>query len=89
MCLWQSLTLLSQAPISAITVELIGSWDRFSKSYPLRRDDRTGPGHWRGCHTFTDITCDGESLDLLAKRDGGLKMGGKYWYFVRSQHSPR
>ncbi|MCJ1424572.1 hypothetical protein MMC29_002460 [Sticta canariensis] len=77
------MTFLFQAPASTITVELVGSWDRFTKSYPLKRDQRTGPGHWRGCHTFTNITCDGDSLDVSSSRDGGLKMGGTYWYFYR------
>ncbi|MCJ1265781.1 hypothetical protein MMC22_005661 [Lobaria immixta] len=78
------MTFLFQAPASTITVELVGSWDRFTNSYPLKRDKRTGPGHWRGCHTFTNITCDGDSLDVSStSRDGGLKMGGKYWYFYR------
>ncbi|MCJ1467795.1 hypothetical protein MMC07_006420 [Pseudocyphellaria aurata] len=77
------MTFLFQAPASTITVDLVGSWDRFTKSYPLKRDKRTGPGHWRGCHTFTNITCDGDSLDVSSSRDGGLKMGGTYWYFYR------
>lgn len=85
--LWHRLIVPSEAPYSAVTVEVVGSWDRFTKSYPLKRDRRTGPGHWRGCHTFTNITCDGDSLQVSSSRDGGLKMGGKYWYFVRSRRS--
>lgn len=71
----------SQVHPSIITVELLGSWDNFSRPYPLERDRRAGRGHWRGCHTFRNITCDGEGRTIDG-RDGGLKMGGTYWYFV-------
>ena len=64
-------------------VELVGSWDNFSRSYRLERDVRTGRGHWRGCHSFKDIICDGNPERSVQCRDGGLKMGGTYWYFVR------
>lgn len=47
----------------------------------MERDTRVGPGHWRGCHTFTDIIGDGP--DKTQWRTGGLKMGGTYWYYVR------
>ena len=49
----------------------------------MERDSRMGPGHWRGCHSFKNITCDGEARNLGQSRHGGLKMGGKYWYYVR------
>ena len=49
----------------------------------MRQDRKVGHTNWRGCHSFTDIICDGESLQAIGgKRDGGLLMGGKYWYFV-------
>jgi len=41
-----------------------------------------GRGHWRGCHSFTDIICDGDRLKADDGRNGGLKMGGTYWYYV-------
>ncbi|KAJ5207763.1 hypothetical protein N7449_002142 [Penicillium cf. viridicatum] len=63
------------------SVKLLGSWDNFSKQYVMERDTRVGPGHWRGCHTFTDIIGDGP--DKAQWRTGGLKMGGTYWYYVR------
>lgn len=49
----------------------------------MQKDPRTGRGHWRGCHTFENIICDGELDNVSEKRSGGLKMGGKYWYYVR------
>ncbi|KAJ5615070.1 hypothetical protein N7537_000184 [Penicillium hordei] len=61
------------------SVKLLGSWDNFSKQYAMERDTRVGPGHWRGCHTFTDIIGDGP--DKTQWRTGGLKMGGTYWYY--------
>ena len=73
----------SQAPTTVFSVEILGSWDNFSKPYQLKRDRRTGPGQWRGCHTFENITCDGDTLNASTRRDGGLKMGGTYWYYVR------
>lgn len=48
----------------------------------MERDSRMGGGHWRGCHTFKNITCDGIAKNGSNGRDGGLKMGGKYWYYV-------
>lgn len=48
----------------------------------MEHDKRTGAGHWRGCHTFTDIICDGTSPSRSPGRSGGLKMGGMYWYYV-------
>ncbi|KAJ5488291.1 hypothetical protein N7453_011745 [Penicillium expansum] len=61
------------------SVKLLGSWDNFSKQYVMERDTRVGPGHWRGCHTFTDMIGDGP--DKTQWRTGGLKMGGTYWYY--------
>lgn len=66
------------------SVKLLGSWDNFSKHYAMERDKRVGPGQWRGCHTFTDIICDGLSSHPSNGRSGGLKMGGTYWYYVGS-----
>ncbi|PLB48884.1 hypothetical protein P170DRAFT_358231 [Aspergillus steynii IBT 23096] len=63
------------------SVKLLGSWDNFSKPYYMERDRRIGSGHWRGCHTFTDIICDGSPSHMGPARSGGLKMGGTYWYY--------
>ncbi|KOC10175.1 hypothetical protein AFLA70_94g002961 [Aspergillus flavus AF70] len=63
------------------SVKLIGSWDNFTKSYPMEHDRRVGPGHWRGCHSFTSIICDGTPKNMGSSRSGGLKMGGTYWYY--------
>ncbi|KAJ5901656.1 hypothetical protein N7495_002184, partial [Penicillium taxi] len=62
------------------SVKLLGSWDNFSKPYPMDPDRRIGPGHWRGCHTITDIMGDG-STGQTQWRTGGLKMGATYWYY--------
>jgi hypothetical protein len=74
-------SLLTQSRITkpeVRSVKLLGSWDNFSKQYVMERDKRVGPGHWKGCHTFTDIIGDGPDQ----WRTGGLKMGGTYWYYV-------
>ncbi|KAF9887043.1 hypothetical protein FE257_010537 [Aspergillus nanangensis] len=63
------------------SVKLFGSWDNFSKPYIMERDKRVGPGQWRGCHSFTNIICDGTPRDISSARSGGLKMGGTYWYY--------
>ncbi|KAI9373100.1 hypothetical protein BJX61DRAFT_403378 [Aspergillus egyptiacus] len=63
------------------SVQLLGSWDNFSKPYAMERDKRVGSGHWRGCHTFTDITFDGIPNNAGPARSGGLKMGSTYWYY--------
>lgn len=51
----------------------------------MKRDRQTASDQWRGCHTFKDIICDGDTVDTGSGRDGGLKMGGRYWYYVRSE----
>lgn len=51
----------------------------------MERDKRVGAGHWKGCHTFTDIIGDGpggSSGEQSQWRTGGLKMGATYWYYV-------
>ncbi|EAW07262.1 uncharacterized protein ACLA_019670 [Aspergillus clavatus NRRL 1] len=72
--------LLSTRP-DVKSVQLLGSWDNFSKPYNMERDRRVGQGQWRGCHTFTDIVYDGSLAHLGSARSGGLKMGGTYWYY--------
>jgi hypothetical protein len=52
------------------------------QSYPLKLDSRRGHNLWQGCFTFSDIICDGDLNSLSPKRDGLLKMGGTYWYYV-------
>jgi hypothetical protein len=74
----------SHTPPAVRSVRLLGSWDNFTTEYPMERDPRMGTGHWRGCHTFKNITCDGEARATGPSRQGGLKMGGKYWYYVCS-----
>lgn len=64
-------------------MKLLGSWDNFTREYGMEKDPRIGQGHWRGCHTFTNITCDGKTHSTSRKgRNGALKMGGTYWYYV-------
>lgn len=48
----------------------------------MQKDSRTGPEHWSGCHSFSNIICDGDNQPIGIPRDGGLKMGGTYWYYV-------
>lgn len=76
-------TFLFESPAAARTVELLGSWDNFTKSYSMKRDRRKGSCFWSGCYSFKDIICDGDLNNLSQKRSGGLKMGGTYWYYYR------
>ncbi|MCJ1308486.1 hypothetical protein MMC25_002139 [Agyrium rufum] len=76
-------TFLLQTVQPVASVHLLGSWDNFSKPYPMERDVRMGKLHWRGCHSFTDIICDGDSIHPFARRNGGLKEGGTYWYYYQ------
>lgn len=73
----------SQTASTTQSVHLIGSWDNFTRHYPLERDIRRGRGQWRGCYAFEDIICDGDG-GSSPKRTGGLKMGSTYYYYVRS-----
>ncbi|KAI9701115.1 MAG: hypothetical protein M1836_001784 [Candelina mexicana] len=75
--------MLSKAPPGTYLVHLLGSWDNFSKPYPMHKDSQKGGGEWKGCHKFESIICDGGLEISATKRDGGLKMGGKYWYYYR------
>ncbi|KAI9809153.1 MAG: hypothetical protein M1825_002443 [Sarcosagium campestre] len=65
------------------SVQLFGSWDNFNKPYPMERDSRRGGGYWRGCHTFENIISDSDCASRGRSRNGGLKMGGKYWYYYQ------
>ncbi|GME33273.1 hypothetical protein GTA08_BOTSDO11429 [Neofusicoccum parvum] len=67
-------------PSGVRSVELLGSWDNFTHSYRMERDSKRSSRHWFGIFTFKDIICDGESQSGPGKREGGLKMGGTYWY---------
>lgn len=71
-----------QTSSSTQSVDLVGSWDNFTKHYPMERDARRAHGQWRGCHTFEDIISDTEGGGSKAKRKGGLKMGQTYYYYV-------
>ena len=75
-----------RTPVNTRSVSLLGSWDNFSKPYAMQRDARRGKEHWTGCHNFENIICDGNVSTAGSARDGGLKMGGTYWYYV--SHSP-
>lgn len=48
----------------------------------MERDPKRSSRHWYGIFTFKDIICDGEAYSGPEKREGGLKMGGTYWYHV-------
>ncbi|KAI9672074.1 MAG: hypothetical protein M1831_001887 [Alyxoria varia] len=64
-------------------VELFGSWDNFSSPYKMQYDNQMGHGHWYGCFTFKNVICDGDPSNCSRPRDGGLKMGGTYWYYYK------
>ena len=50
----------------------------------MEKDTKRGSGEWRGCYSFKDITCDGDDASSSgSKRNGGLKMGETYYYYVR------
>lgn len=72
-----------RAPPHVRTVELLGSWDNFSRPYTLYHDRRRGQGFWTGCFQFHDIIFDGFEVDYSRPRTGGLKQGGVYWYYFR------
>ncbi|KAK0124399.1 hypothetical protein ONS95_009360 [Cadophora gregata] len=74
------ITFMIQTPHSTQSVHLIGSWDNFTKHYPMERDIRRSRSQWRGCYTFEDIICDGDGPSS-PKRTGGLKMGSTYYYY--------
>ncbi|OQV00043.1 hypothetical protein CLAIMM_05595 [Cladophialophora immunda] len=76
-------TFLVRSPPSTRSVHLYGSWDNFTTPYPMQRDTRTGPEHWSGCHSFSNIICDGDATANGTPRQGGLKMGGTYWYYYK------
>lgn len=48
----------------------------------MTKDTQIGHGQWYGCHAFANIICDGDPSDRIEPRDGYLRMGGTYWYFV-------
>ncbi|KAK2742624.1 hypothetical protein FQN55_007743 [Onygenales sp. PD_40] len=77
------MTFLLRTPPNTRSVTLLGSWDNFTKPYAMEKDNRMGRGHWKGCHTFTNIICDGETNSPPPGRTGGLKMGGTYWYYYQ------
>ncbi|OAL56395.1 hypothetical protein IQ07DRAFT_5958 [Pyrenochaeta sp. DS3sAY3a] len=76
-------TFLFHCPAALRSVILLGSWDNFSRPYPLELDARRGRSLWKGCFTFRDIICDGDLAQVSPKRDGHLKMGGTYWYYYK------
>lgn len=54
----------------------------------MERDVRRDRGQWRGCHSFKDIICDGDG-GSVPKRNGGLKMGQTYYYYVSTRPQPQ
>jgi len=76
-------TFLFHCPPALRSIVLLGSWDNFSRPYPLELDARRGRDIWKGCFTFSDIICDGNFNEQPTRRDGLLKMGGTYWYYFK------
>jgi len=72
-----------RAPHHVRTVELLGSWDNFSRPYAMYHDKRRGHGFYTGCFQFENIIFDGSQIDWTKPRSGGLKQGGTYWYYFR------
>lgn len=52
----------------------------------MNRDVRRGRDQWRGCYSFKDIVCDNEVSISGLRRNGGLKMGATYYYYVCTIH---
>lgn len=77
------MTFMVRTPPTTRSVTLWGSWDNFSTPYTMLRDTRIGPEHWSGCHNFSNIICDGHLRLDTQPRQGGLKMGGTYWYYYK------
>lgn len=77
------ITFKVQVPGYTRTVDLFGSWDNFSQPHAMKRDTQLGPGEWTGCHTFSNIICDGDPTASVTARQGGLRQGGRYWYYYR------
>jgi hypothetical protein len=75
----------SQTDPSVRSVQLIGSWDNFSTWYTMQQDLRRGRGQWRGCYLFKDIISE-DSSSHTSTRNGGLKMGNTYYYYVSHFH---
>lgn len=77
------ITFRVRVPAHTRTVDLLGSWDNFSRPYAMKRDTQLGPGEWTGCHTFSNIVCDGDPSVSITSRQGALRQGGRYWYYYR------
>lgn len=71
-----------RAPAGCRTLELFGSWDNFTRGYQMSKDLQTGSQYWSGCFNFSNIICDGRPEEHIS-RNGGLKMGGTYWYYYK------
>ncbi|TKA68708.1 hypothetical protein B0A49_03241 [Cryomyces minteri] len=76
-------TFLFRSAPGVRSVELLGSWDNFTRPYPMERDLRKSSKHWSGCFKFSSIVFDGDTTSTSKRRNGGLKQGGTYWYFYR------
>jgi len=50
----------------------------------MGHDPKRGKGNWRGCHYFQNIICDGRFDQVTGPRQGALKLGGRYYYYVSS-----
>lgn len=72
-----------RAPAHTRGLQLYGSWDNFSVGYAMSKDLQKGSEYWSGCFNFTNIICDGKPAEVLKSRNGGLKMGGTYWYYYK------
>ena len=77
------ITFRVRVPRGTRTLILYGSWDNFTTGYSMSKDLQSGSEYWSGCFNFTNIICDGRPSEVMRSRDGGLKMGGTYWYHYK------
>ncbi|KAI5289847.1 hypothetical protein KEM54_003083 [Ascosphaera aggregata] len=66
---------------SIASVDLYGSWDKFTSPFKMERDNRCGRGYWKGCPTEIVCKAASKTLDGHVVGEKGLKMGATYWYY--------
>ena len=49
----------------------------------MERDARRDRGQWKGCYNLSGL-----ADDRAGSRDGGLKMGNTYYYYVSARPHP-
>lgn len=57
----------------------------------MKHDTRRGRGRWKGCYSLKENDQSTAGANRNTKRNGGLKMGNTYYYYVGftiMYHSP-